>query len=79
MSKFGILTTDETGYTSSEDDNSRSGHYQAIKHVKKVPKMPAHNHRPGVVGAGIPVGQVRSPLDTSDNSLIPSMHYTQGI
>ena len=66
---------DETGYTSSEDDNSRSGHYQSIKHVAHKPSKMLTNQRPG---GGLNANQIRSPQDTSDNSLIPAMHYTPG-
>lgn len=61
---------DETGYTSSEDDdNSRSGQYQSIKHVRAPPN-------PCLAGGG---GVVRSPLDNNDSKLIPALHFTGGI
>ena len=70
------LATDETGYTSSEDDNSRSGHYQSIKHVPhKSPKVSAAHARSGVARSG---GHMRSPQDTSDLSMPPGLHYTPG-
>ena len=70
------LTADETGYTSSEDDNSRSGHYQSIKHVPhKSPKVSAAHARSGVARSG---GHMRSPQDTSDLSMPPGLHYTPG-
>lgn len=34
------------------------------------------NQRPG---GGLNANQIRSPQDTSDNSLIPAMHYTPGM
>ena len=71
-----ILGLDETGYTSSEDDNSRSGHYQSIKHVAhQPPPRPTTNKRQG----NLKPGQIISPQDNSDNSLNPAvLHYTPG-
>ena len=70
------LAADETGYTSSEDDNSRSGHYQSIKHVPhKSPKVSAAHARSGVARSG---GHMRSPQDTSDLSMPPGLHYNPG-
>ena len=71
------LAADETGYTSSEDDNSRSGHYQSIKHVPhKSPKVSAAHARSG--GHPRSGGHMRSPQDTSDLSMPPGLHYTPG-
>ena len=59
--------SDETGYTSSDDDdNSRSGQYQSIKHIRAPPN-------PRLAGAG-----VRSPPEQNDSKLIPALHYTGG-
>ena len=69
------LRLDETGYTSSEDDNSRSGHYQSIKHVAHQPSQrPSTNKRQENVKSG----QIISPQESSDNKLIPVLHYTPG-
>ena len=59
--------SDETGYTSSEeDDNSRSGQYQSIKHIRAPP-----NPRLAGVRGG--------PDNTNDSKLIPALHYTGGM
>ena len=54
------MTLDETGYTSSEDDdNSRSGQYQSIKHLR-----PAPSSRTG----GVKAGDFTAGMEYSDSS-----------
>ena len=70
---------EETGYTSSEeDDNSRSGanQYQSIKHIRAPPNPRLAAGGGGGGGGG---GGVRSSQDKNDSKLIPAMHFTGGL